>query len=70
MIYEINFYKDKGLFDLSDYSAFPGENEILVQDGLDYNVISIEQQKFKGKDYHKIILRHPPVKNFKFDERW
>ena len=37
VIYEISFHGQKGLFQLtSEFTAFPGEEEVLVQDGLKY----------------------------------
>ena len=42
VVYCINFYGSKGLFDLSNgYSSFNDEEEVLVQDGLKYSIIDI-----------------------------
>lgn len=39
VIFQIHFKSEQGLFALTDdYSAYP-ENEVLVQDGLEYKVI-------------------------------
>ena len=39
VVYHIKFNKDKGLFDLTLFSSYPEEKEILIQDGLKYSVI-------------------------------
>ena len=37
VIFSINFKGSQGLFQMSkEYTAYPEENEILVQDGLEY----------------------------------
>ena len=40
VIFEIEFKGQTGLFELTpDYTAYPGENEVLVQDGLQYLIM-------------------------------
>ena len=50
VIYEIHFSGKNGLFEMSSgYSAFQEEDEILIQDGLEYSVIDIQEiQKGRG----------------------
>ena len=44
VILEITFKGNSGLFELTEgYSAYPEENEILLQDGLKYKIISKEE---------------------------
>ena len=41
VVYEIDFKDNKGLFKLGHgYSAYPEENEVLLQDGLEYIITS------------------------------
>ena len=41
VIYQIDFKGTCGLFEMTDeYTAYPGEGEVLVQDGLLYKVTS------------------------------
>ena len=43
VIYEIEFYGKKGLFKMSKgYSAYPVEEEVLIQDGLLYKVKEVK----------------------------
>ena len=50
----------------SGFSAFEGEDEVLIQDGLDYEVMNNEQKMCdKGTKYYQITLRHPPLKQRK-----
>ena len=45
VILEINFCSKIGLFELrGENSAFAGEDEVLVQDGLQYKVLSVHHQ--------------------------
>ena len=44
VIFEIDFQGNSGLFELTDdVTAYPGEDEILVQDGLEYLIVSNEE---------------------------
>ena len=44
IIFEIDFQGNSGLFEISEgFTAYPGEDEILVQDGLKYLIISNEE---------------------------
>ena len=41
VVFEINFKGTSGLFELDDdMTAYPGEREVLLQDGLEYRVLS------------------------------
>jgi hypothetical protein len=65
VIYKIQFIGDEGLFYLSDsnFSAFKAEQEILLQDGLDYRIISIteENDAATGHTITEVELVYPPV---------
>lgn len=51
MLFEIEFTGDKGLFELSkEYTAYPDENEVLIQDGLKYRVLESEPQVYLQED--------------------
>ena len=40
VVFEINFNDKSGLFELDDtMTAYPGEQEVLLQDGLQYKVL-------------------------------
>ena len=44
VVFHIEFKSERGLFDMSaDYSAYPDEKEVLLQDGLEYRVVSITE---------------------------
>ena len=44
VIFEIHFNSEEGLFKMSEeYSAYPEEGEVLIQDGLTYTVIGKEE---------------------------
>ena len=44
VVLEIDFRGKEGLFELTHgYTAYPGEGEVLVQDGLEYSIISNEK---------------------------
>ena len=63
VVYEINFKKENGLFALtSEYSAYPNEQEVLVQDGLEYSIMAIEDHENNNNPYTIIRLEHPPNK--------
>ena len=45
LILEIDFYGKKGMYRMNMESSFyPEEDEVLVQDGLCYKVVSVESQ--------------------------
>ena len=45
VVFQIHFKGSTGLFELTDeFTAYPGEDEVLVQDGLEYLVIQNEDQ--------------------------
>ena len=59
---KIFFESKKGLFELTDeFTAFPGEDEVLVQDGLQYLIIdNIEKiTDNTNKKYRLIQLAYP-----------
>ena len=65
VLYEIEFNGDKGLFCMNDgFSAYDGEDEVLIQDGLEYRVVDNYQEvdQLTQKRYHFIKLRYPPGK--------
>ena len=42
VIFKIKFRGNSGLFELDDeLTAYPGENEVLLQDGLKYRVLRV-----------------------------
>ena len=52
VVFEIEFHGKKGLFEMTDdYTAYPGENEVLIQDGLKYQVIT--NQELNSTKYNK-----------------
>lgn len=62
VVFEIHFHGQTGLFELTrGYSAFPDEGEVLVQDGLQYQVKSNTElfQSFTNKKYHLVQLQYP-----------
>ena len=62
VILEINFLKPTGFFELTpQYSAYPSEQEILVQDGLQYLITSnTEEETTKSKTKYRLIkLKYP-----------
>jgi len=43
VVFEIKFKGKRGLFEMSEqYTAYPGEDEVLIQDGLQYRIIGVE----------------------------
>lgn len=52
VIYEINFKGDRGIFFMSNrkFTAHPEEQEILVQDGLDYKIVSVQKSRVTLED--------------------
>lgn len=62
VLYDIDFRKSTGLFQLTEeYTAYPAEREVLVQDGLQYLVVSntVQIDEKSSKRYHHIKLRYP-----------
>ena len=50
VVFDIDFKGETGLFQLTDeFTAYPGENEILVQDGFKYLVLNVAE-KINKKD--------------------
>ena len=46
VVLEISFSGKKGMFEMSKYfSAFPGEDEVLIQDGLEYRVLEADYEE-------------------------
>lgn len=59
VLFQINFYGEKGLFDMSNASAFDGEDEVLIQDGLEYKVKhNAKETTPDGQVYQLIILSY------------
>ena len=64
VVLEIYFLASEGLFQLtSEYTAYPGEDEVLIQDGLEYLVLEnvemetlMHEQKVK---FRLIRLKYP-----------
>ena len=57
VVFEIEFNGDKGLFKLcGGYSAYPEETEVLIQDGLQYQVTGHDEKCATDSDlmYHMI----------------
>ena len=46
-----------------EYSAYPEEEEILIQDGLKYQIIDKTEEicQKNSKGYHMIKLQYPPL---------
>ena len=62
VVFEIVFKGYSGLFELiNGYTAYPEEQEVLVQDGLTYQVIdNTEQVNVQtNQKYHLIKLQYP-----------
>ena len=63
VIYKIYFRGDEGLLDMSDsnFSAFAGEREVLIQDGFQYKIKSIEEIKDTESDnyYIRVDIAYP-----------
>lgn len=50
------------MFELTEeYTAYPLEDEVLVQDGLEYQILSNTLEKMEGTNtsYHLIKLKYP-----------
>lgn len=71
VIFEIEFKGENGLFEMSrGFSVFPGEDEILIQDGLEYRVLDNMQKKaihtsrkISNQKYQFIKLGYPAGKS-------
>lgn len=62
VLFKINFEGSTGLIQLtSDYTAYPNEEEVLVQDGLEYKVLSKMHMKDEesGKPYAVVEMEYP-----------
>ena len=62
VVFEIFFKGKSGLFELDDgITAFPGEQEVLLQDGLEYRVLSNEEIKTEDtkQKFNLIKLQYP-----------
>ena len=57
VVLEIDFQKDTGFFELTEeFTAYPEEAEVLVQDGLEYLVVSnTEQEESETKQKYRLI---------------
>lgn len=50
VIFKIEFKGQKGIFEMTnEYTAYPGENEVLIQDGLKYLITSKDFIEVKGQ---------------------
>ena len=61
VVFDIEFHGPTGLLELTDdYTAYPGENEVLVQDGLSYLVKDIKEKcdVQRNKTYFLVILEY------------
>ena len=62
MVLEIHFQTGQGLFELtSEYTAYPEESEVLIQDGLEYLIHEINEEinESNGKPFKVITLKYP-----------
>ena len=62
VVFEIFFNAKTGLFELDDgISAYPGEQEVLLQDGLQYRVINKMEKETQTtqKKFNLIQLQYP-----------
>ena len=66
VVYRIEFNSTEGLFEMSEgYTAYPGEDEVLIQDGLEYTVKNVEKVYVDEKQeaiYTQITLQYPANK--------
>ena len=62
VIFDIEFRGRKGMFELTDeFTAYPDEHEILLQDGLAYTVLTVQSYLLPPEnevEYYLIKLRH------------
>lgn len=57
VLFKIDFHGSTGLFSMSsDYTAFPHEREVLVQDGLQYKVLGQENKYDADSDKRYVIV--------------
>ena len=62
VVFKIEFRGSQGLFELTlDCTAYPEEQEVLVQDGLTYRVTDNSEQldPVTSKKYRQITLSYP-----------
>ena len=64
VVFRIHFHGPRGLFQLTPgYTAYQGEGEVLVQDGLEYSVVARESVRSANPagtlEYYLIDLRYP-----------
>ena len=62
VVFEIQFKGKSGLFELDDdITAYPGEQEVLLQDGFEYRILSNKdiETKNTGNKFRLIKLRYP-----------
>lgn len=56
----ISFKGEQGLFELTNgYSAYPEENEVLIQDGLEYLITEKHFMTVQGKQVCCIEFNYP-----------
>ena len=70
VVLEIEFHGNKGIFEMSaPYTSYPGEDEVLIQDGLPYQVIlKTEETMDDGRTYTKVKLLYKKV-NYKNQDK-
>ena len=55
VIFEIEFKGQIGLFELTKgYTAYPGEDEVLIQDGLEYSITGNDVIGVDDKQMYRI----------------
>ena len=62
VVFEILFKGNNGIFELTKgYSAYPGEQEVLIQDGLTYLVKNKTQNQHPttNNKFYQITLQYP-----------
>lgn len=62
VLFQIKFKGDKGLFELSEeFTAYPEEDEVLIQDGLEYKVVENKREYDDNQvEYRLVTLKYPP----------
>ena len=56
-MFEIFFKGRSGMFELDDtITAYPGEEEVLLQDGLEYKVLSNELKQTDDKNQNYFLI--------------
>ena len=67
VLFEIDLVGNKQFFDLSEFSAYSNEKEVLLQEGLQYKILSIEEvtenigyggKLYKNKKFTIIRMRN------------